>query len=138
MGLRGDELINWTYSHPQPRAAIAALARHVDAMAATDADAAHLLARAALQLVDLARAASRVSGQGHDLRWSHAGGVFRSAHLRAEVTAGLGQPPVAPRLPPVGGAVILAARRAGWRVDEDFITRLAASLADTLTRQDIT
>ncbi|MBC7478487.1 MAG: hypothetical protein H7317_10390 [Pseudorhodobacter sp.] len=130
LGIAGSALIEWTYSQPQPRAAVAALARRVDDLAATDADAGDILARAAVQLVDLGRAAARASGQGYDVPWSYAGGAFRSAMLLAEVTAGMGSRPLQPRLPPVGGAVLAAARRAGWRVDDGFITTLAASLAE--------
>ena len=39
-------------------------------------------------------------------------------------------PPLTPRLPPVGGAVLAAARRAGWTIDEPFITTLAETLAE--------
>jgi len=130
LGIHGSALIEWTYAQAQPRAAVAALAQRVDALAATDADAGDILVRAAAQLVDLGRAAARASGQDHDMPWSYAGGAFRSAQLLAGVTAGLGSRPLLPRLPPVGGAVLAAARRAGWRVDDDFITTLAGSLAD--------
>lgn len=134
LGIPGSGLIEWTYSHAQPRAAIAALARRVDDLSATEPDAADILSLAAAQLVELARAAARASGQGPDLAWSFAGGAFRSAGLLREVTAGMGARPLSPRLPPVGGAVIAAARRAGWRVDARFITTLAASLAEKLQR----
>ena len=134
LGIPGAELIEWTYSQTQPRAAIAALSRRVDALAGHDADAADILSRAAGHLVELARAAGRVSGQSYGFGWSYAGGCFASTHLRAEVTAGMGSHPQPPRMPPVGGAVLAAARRAGWRVDDAFINTLAASLAEKLAR----
>ena len=133
LNIHSGELIAWTYSHTQPRAAVAALSRRVGDLAATDADAANILKRAAAQLVDLARAAARTGGLGHGHAWSHAGGAFGSAHLLAGVTAGMGSPPLPPRLPPVGGAVLAAARRAGWLVDDAFITTLAGSLAEKLS-----
>ncbi len=133
LGIPGSGLIEWTYGQAQPRAAVAALARRVDALAAVDADAAGILGLAAAQLVDLARGAARASGVGPDAGWSFAGGVFRSACLLGEVTAAMGTQPLAPRLPPVGGAVLAAARRAGWRVDDRFITTLAGSLARKFT-----
>ena len=132
LGITGAELIDWTYSQTQPRAAIAALSRTVDSLAAHDADAARILDQAAAELVDLARAACRISGQGPTVAWSYAGGVFASDHLRARVTAAMGALPLAPRLPPVGGAVLAAARRVGWVTDAAFITTLAASLAEKL------
>ena len=135
LGIAGSDLIDWTYSQTQPRAAIAALSRQVGTLASHDPDAAYLMARAAAQLVDLAHAAARISGQGPDVGWSYAGGVFASAHLRAAVAAGMGSDPRAPRLPPVGGAVLAAARRAGWRVDDSFINTLATTLAEKLAQE---
>lgn len=136
LGIPGSELIAWTYGQAQPRAAVAALARHVDALAAVDADAAGIMARAAGQLVDLARAAARASGASPEAGWSYAGGVFRSNVVRGAVTDAMGRPPLAPRLPPVGGALLVAARRAGWLVDDRFIATLAASLAEISTGQE--
>ena len=133
LGIQGSALIAWTYGQAQPRAAVAALARQVDALAVGNPDAAEIMERAAGQLVDLARAAARASGVGPEPAWSFAGGVFRSAIMRDVVTAAMGRPPLPPRLPPVGGALLVAARRAGWRVDDRFIATLAGSLAGTLT-----
>ena len=133
LGIQGSDLIEWTYGQAQPRAAVAALARQVDALAAVDADAAEIIGLAAGHLVDLARAAARASEAPPEAGWSFAGGVFRSTHVRDAVTAAMGRPPLAPRLPPVGGAVLVAARRAGWQVDDRFIATLAVSLAQKLT-----
>ena len=132
LGIAGSELIAWTYAQAQPRAAVAGLARHVAGLAAHDPDAGEIMARAAAQLVELAQAAGRNAGLAPGCPWSFAGGVFGSAVVRATVTAAMGSEPVRPRLPPVGGAVIGAARRAGWPVDDGFITTLAASLAEKM------
>ena len=130
LNITGAQLIDWTYNQSQTRAAVAHLSRRVAEMAGHDPDAADILNRAAAQLVDLARTAARISGQAPGYDWSYAGGVFNSAHILAQVTAGLGTQPRAPRLPPVGGAVLAAARRAGWITDENFIATLANSLAE--------
>ena len=41
----------------------------------------------------------------------------------------IGRPPRLPLLPPVGGALLAAAQHAGLPVTEEFVARLAASLA---------
>jgi len=60
--------------------------------------------------------------------WS-AGGLFQSAVLREAVVERVGRPPRLPLLPPIGGALLAAAQRLGWRIDEEFVARLASSLA---------
>ena len=58
------------------------------------------------------------------------GGVFRDRQIvLRRVAEKLRQAPNPPRLPPVGGAILRAARRAGWVIDEVWLDRLAASLA---------
>ncbi len=67
------------------------------------------------------------------------GGVFGNALVLGEVSAALGAP-MEPRLPPVGGAVLTAARRAGWDVGPAFVARLAVSLsqeADTFQQDAV-
>ncbi|MEI6096825.1 MAG: BadF/BadG/BcrA/BcrD ATPase family protein [Alphaproteobacteria bacterium] len=130
IGIIGAELIAWTYGQTQPRAAVAALARDVVALAEQNQDAAEIVRQAAAHLVEMGRSAARRADLPRGHRWSFAGGVFASDALRGAVTTGMGSPPTPPRLPPVGGAVIAAARRAGWVVDETFIATLAGSLAD--------
>lgn len=129
LGLTGSDLIEWTYGQSHPRAAVAGLSRHVSALAGHDADAAQILKQAAGQLVELSRTAARTAGLAEGHAWSFAGGSFASPILLAEVTAGMGSDPMLPRLPPVGGAVIAAARRAGWTIDESFLATLAATMA---------
>ena len=125
LGISPVDLITWAYSD-NPRAKIASVARHVSALANPDAQA--LMQDAAAHLTALGKAAARTSGTSSPLRWSYAGGVFNDLKLRQAVTKQMGAEPMAPRLPPVGGAVLAAARNAGWTIDTQFIQRLNASL----------
>lgn len=132
LGLAPDQLIGWAYSD-NPRVKIAAVARHVSALTA-DPDAQALLTRAAAHLTALGHAAARTSGATTP-QWSFAGGVFADPYLRQSVAAQMGTAPIAPRLPPVGGAVLVAARNAGWTTDAGFIQRLNASLTQQVFLQ---
>ena len=140
LGIAGDDLIAWTYGrvragrggagHGLARADIAAVARHVAALAADgNAEATLLLKRAARELAALGRAAGRAAGLD-EMRWSYAGGVLGNLTLRDMVAEALGVGPVAARLPPVGGAVLAAARAAGWDVGSEFVGQLARSLRE--------
>ena len=88
----------------------------------------HLLTRAADHLVEQVETAWRLVGSPGPLVWSYAGGLFASGGLRRHLAERLG-PAQAPELPPVGGAVLEAARRAGWTTDGAWRARLAESLA---------
>ncbi|WP_426127785.1 N-acetylglucosamine kinase [Pararhizobium sp. PWRC1-1] len=126
-GVDETQLIGWAYDQDNARAGFADLARAVDALAdAGDAKAIEILKEAAGFLADLGFAARRTFGQP-SLAWSHAGSVFRSRLIRQELEQRLG-PPVAPRLPPVGGALWRAAELADWPVDAGFIQSIAAYL----------
>ena len=70
------------------------------------------------------------------MRWSYAGGVLGNASVRNMVADALGCDPVAPVLPPVGGAVLAAARAAGWDVGHEFQGRLAGSLRDAAENRE--
>jgi glucosamine kinase len=133
IGISGDQLIGWTYRHAQPRAEMAALARLVSELANEGCDdARQVLAGAAVHLAEIGSAAARAAGLAEPVCWSHAGGVFSDATVLREVTRLMGNRAVPPRLPPVGGAVLHSARRAGWTVDDTFIGRLNQSLGDRL------
>lgn len=122
-------LTEWFYALPHPRPTIAALAQGVDAIAASgDATARRIFDEAADALAALVRTARRRCPNAGDA-WSYAGGSFASPALKAATTARLGAP-VAPALPPIGGALWRAAKMAGWPVDAAWIARLAASLAE--------
>lgn len=127
-GGTADRLIAWFYDHPARRPAVAALARIVDRLAAAgDPVAETLLDTAADDLAAHVGAASRKLSA--DLPWAFVGGVSRSAGMRARVTARVGRPPTAPVLPPVGGALLRAARLAGWPADAAWLAAVARDLA---------
>ncbi len=132
IGLGRDELLGWVYGLSHRRSAIAALAVAVDGLAdAGDPIATSLMARAADELSQQVEAAWHLIGAPEPLVWSHAGGVFNSASIKRRMIDRLG-PPVAPRLPPVGGAILEAARRSGWATEAGWRDRLAASLATAI------
>ena len=131
LGLEPDQLLDWCMGLPAHRAAIASLALHVDTMAETcDPAACAILQRAADALEAHARACVHRLALGPDWAWSYAGSAFGSRAIMARVTEQLGRPPRPPRLPPVGGAVLRAARNAGWTIDDQWIERLNAALSE--------
>lgn len=130
LGVEADGLLAWCHAHPSRRAAIAGVASTVDQLAeAGDAQASALLIRAADHLMDHASACAAALGFEPPFRWSYAGSVFHSRTVMMRLRDRLGSAPSEPRLPPVGGALLRAARLAGWTVDDAWIDRLAASLA---------
>ena len=136
MGIAGDDLIAWTYGRGAVRANIAGVALHVAALAAGgNVEAISLLRRAARELAALGRAAGQAAGLDA-MRWSHAGGVLGNLTLRNMVAEALGAEPTAPLLPPVGGAVLAAARAGGWDVGSEFVGQLAGSLRDAAKERE--
>ena len=123
-----DALILWHASLGHPRSAIAALARLVDSLAeAGDPAALAILDGAAAHLAAHVIAARRRIGIP-DIAWSMAGGAFASRILRERTAALVGSTPTPPCLPPIGGALLRAARDLDWPVDQAWIGRLAASI----------
>ena len=119
MGCTPDQgqfaLMTWAMAQPYPRAAIATLARHVDAMAiAGQSTAIAILTDAATDLHLHASAAARLAGLAPPLTWSTAGSVFRSQILTALLTDQIGSPAIAPAYSALTGGLISAARAAGW------------------------
>lgn len=134
LGLTGEEpadaLIGWYRSRPHLRSDLARLARFVDRQAvAGDPVAAGIIDEAAAHLAGHVAAARRALAGERDVAWSIAGGAFASARLRAGVAALVGTPFAEPVLPPLGGALLCAARDAGWTIDAAWLKRLKASLA---------
>lgn len=122
-------LLDWYGGLRHARSAVAALTRGVESLAeAGNGPARRIVERAAAHLAGHVDAARRRLQQP-TLPWSEAGGAFRNASLRQAVIDMCGAP-VAPLLPPVGGAALLAARRAGWDPDATWIARLATGLTD--------
>ncbi|MFW7268959.1 BadF/BadG/BcrA/BcrD ATPase family protein [Gluconacetobacter sp. Hr-1-5] len=122
-------LLDWYGGLRHARSAVAALTQGVDSLAAAgNGPAQRIVEQAAAHLARHVDAARRRL-QRPDLSWCDAGGAFRNASLRRAVIDMCGVP-VAPLLPPVGGAALLAARRAGWDPDAAWIARLANGLTD--------
>lgn len=131
LGLEPDRLLDWCMGLPSRRADVAALAFNVDTLAETCEPASRaILHRAADALEAHARACVRELGLDSGWSWSFAGSVFESRTIMARVTERLGAPPRPPRLPPVGGALLRAARHAGWTIDDQWIERLNAALSE--------
>lgn len=127
---RAEALAAWYYADPDPRVKVAALSRMVDRLAEQgNATAKAILIQAAVHLAMHVRAAwNRLPSLPLGV-WSAAGSVMQSRTLSAHLSRLLETPPIAPMLPPVGGALWRAARAAGWRVDAAWIDRLRDQLS---------
>jgi N-acetylglucosamine kinase-like BadF-type ATPase len=124
-----DALEGWVSKLTHPRAQIAALAPLATQLADVgDAGARSIVDAAASELARHVRAIEPRVGAGTP--WSYAGGTLSSRFLLAAVAEQIGRPPVPPRLPPIGGALLAAAKLAEWPTDDDWIERLRRSLAD--------
>lgn len=133
LGVGPEGLLDWCYAQDHRRSAIAGLARRVaERAAAGDAVALGILNRAGDALAETLLAAWRKAAGDLPLRWSHAGGVMANPQVVARIALRVGVAPQPCRLPPVGGALLRAARLAGWEVTEDWVDRLAANLAAAL------
>lgn len=119
----------WLMAQPgTPRAAVAGVARLVDALAREgQGDAIRLLKAAAGELALAARAAAGQVGLGPDFAWVASGGAFRSAILGRALAETLG-PPRPARLTALGGGLLRAAEMAGWSPDEVWASRVDARL----------
>lgn len=133
LGLESGTLLDWCLNLPVRRSGIAAVSFDVDTLAETGQPAAcAILHRAGDALAAHATACARRLGLPDACVWSYAGSVFKSRTVMARVTERIGIAPCPPRLPPVGGALLRAARRAGWTVGDTWIEHLGR----TLTRDD--
>jgi N-acetylglucosamine kinase len=131
LSISSDGLIDWMYSLGNRRTAIAGIAQITARLADSGSPVAQtILDRACDHLSQHVLAAERaLSGPGGErLPWSYAGGVFSNASILEGVQRRVGTMPVDPILPPVGGALLRAARLAGWSTDNVFITRLKQAL----------
>jgi glucosamine kinase len=129
LGIDADGLVDWVYGQDNPRAGIASVARHVSTLAAAgNADAQTILKDAAGELAKAARAAAKAASLADPTPYSTAGSVFLDPIVAAELARLLDAEPVPSHLPPVGGAVLDAARRAGWAIDQSWISRLDSEL----------
>ena len=127
-----DALEGWVSRFEHPRSEIAALAPLATKLAeAGDSGALSIVDAAAHELARHVRAIERIVGAA--LPWSYAGGTLGSQFLLSLLAKQIGRAPVAPRLSPIGGAVLTAARLADWPVDDNWIERLSAALRETST-----
>jgi N-acetylglucosamine kinase len=130
IGVGASELLAWCYQLPDRRARFATLAPVIGHLAEQgDAAALQIIDGAADHLAAHALAARRQLDLPATCSWSHAGSVFNCQLLIEKLAQHLGAPPIPPRLPPVGGALIRAARLAGWRINRKWIDRVAGALA---------
>ncbi|EJC83271.1 putative N-acetylglucosamine kinase [Rhizobium leguminosarum bv. trifolii WSM2297] len=121
-----NALGGWISSLTNPRAQIAALSTLVDQIARGGDDGAiGLIDQAA---GELARHHEAVAGYcDPDAEWSYAGGTFSSQILLGKLEQRIGRPPASPRLPPIGGALLVAAQLLDWPLDEGWFGQIAAT-----------
>ncbi|MGY5803191.1 N-acetylglucosamine kinase [Rhizobium sp. LEGMi12c] len=130
LGLDSIDPVNalggWVSELKNPRAEIAALSVLVDRVArAGDGAAKQLIDQAASELAKHMEAIAPHCGPGVD--WTYAGGTFASRALLAALERRIGRPAVSPKLPPIGGALLAAARLLDWPVNDGWITQIAAT-----------
>jgi N-acetylglucosamine kinase len=101
-----------------------------------DADARALIERVVDHLADHVAAAERqlsphapATADTAGPNWSHAGSVFNCRLLVDLLSQRLRRAPLPARLPPIGGALLRAARHAHWPVDAAWLDRISRSLA---------
>jgi len=133
LAIKPRDLLAWCYELPDRRARFATLAPVVTALAEQgDTAARALIEQVADHLTDHVTAARRQLAADPSetmLPWSHAGSVFNCRLLVELMTRRLGTDPLPARLPPIGGALLRAARHAHWTVDAAWLDRLSQSLA---------
>jgi N-acetylglucosamine kinase-like BadF-type ATPase len=117
---------DWASSLANPRTEIAALSALVDEIAAGgDAGALGLIEQAADELAKHHRAMTAHCGP--DAEWTYAGGTLASQTLLTALTRGIGRLPTVPKLPPIGGALLVAAQLLDWPIDEGWFGQIAAT-----------
>lgn len=127
---QAEALFAWYHDDPDPRVKVAALARAVDELADRgDETARTLLLEAALHLSRLVQAAWARLPSLPARVWTGAGSIMNSRTVTRHLAALLEADPVAPALPPVGGALWRAATNAGWAPDAAWIDRLRTQLS---------
>jgi glucosamine kinase len=125
----GSGVLRWRYHLTHPRSEVAQLSQRVDELAeARSPTALSILDHAAQLLAHQAlTAARRLHMQPFALRLS--GGVFRSRTVRERVIQLLPDALLQETiLPPVGGALWMAARRAGWNPTDQWVRNLRTAL----------
>lgn len=116
----------WVATLTSPRSDIAALSVLVDRIAKRgDEGANDLLQQAADELAKHHRAIA-----GHcdaDADWTYAGGTLSSGILLDALERRIGKPPAPPILPPIGGALLVAAQLLDWPLDEGWFGQIVAT-----------
>jgi len=129
LGDKVNQLEGWASRLGEPRTQIASLARVALQLAELGDTAARAIAeQAADELAWHLRTLERKLS-APTMAWSYAGGLFQSAVLREAVVERVGRQPSLPLLPPIGGALLAAAQQIGLHTDDEFVSRLASSLA---------
>jgi glucosamine kinase len=135
IGIKDTDLIHWFYTLEHPRSNIAALARMVDKLAESgNTTAKNILLEAAQHLSQLALTANeklKLERAG----FSFAGSVFKSQTVQKAVQQKL-EPCgtwLEARGSPLAGALLDAAKRAGWKTDEAWLERINQSLGRKLS-----
>jgi len=128
-GDKVNQLEGWGSRLAEPRTQIASLAPvALDFAGQGDVAARTIVGAAADELAWHVRMLERKLG-APAMGWSYAGGLFQSAVLREAVVERVGREPRPPLLPPIGGALLAAAQHLGLQPDDEFMARLASSLA---------
>ena len=132
MGILSDpsvSLLSWYSNLTHERSEVAALSRIVAQQAELGCPTSCRLLREAAAELALHIHTARQKLSCPDLPWSYAGGTLQSVFMR-NVGAETCDAPSPPRLSPVGGGLLTAARLAGWPVDDQWISTLAQTLRE--------
>lgn len=128
LSLAEADLIGWSYAEATRRSKIAGVAKLVSDLAPLNETARSILERAGDRLYEHAKAGFERSGLPASADWSYAGGVFSSEVVLGHLISRIGRAPTPPSLPPIGGALLRAARLAKWGTDAAWVSSLASSL----------
>lgn len=129
MSISAGELQSWAYENSDPRKLFSSLALYVATLAdQSNPDAISIIDRAAIHLALQLKTAWQMTGSEDQIIWSYSGSVTKNELLRKKITDELGCEPMQPKLPPIGGALFLAAKQANWNVDDTWITKLRDSI----------
>ncbi|ASJ73716.1 N-acetylglucosamine kinase [Granulosicoccus antarcticus] len=129
LGIEPTQLHSWIHSSKEPRKHVATLAIIVSKLSQSGNATAHtILTQAADHLAEHVLTLWRQLKTDKPLAWSYAGGVFNSPYIVERLQERLSSAPLLPRLPPIGGALLQASHKAGWSIDDAWISQLALSL----------
>lgn len=125
----------WVSSLSNPRADIAAISALVDQVAQDgDEGAIQLIERAADELAKHHRAIAYHCSS--EAGWTYAGGTFSSRILLEALERRIGTPPTIPKLPPIGGALLVAAKLLDWPLNERWFGQVVATADNAAAHLD--